>query len=33
VKAVVSMGYYAVAANLLCRIGDALGIKRKIRQY
>jgi histone arginine demethylase JMJD6 len=30
VKAVVSMAYYAVAANLLCRIGDALGVKRKI---
>ncbi len=30
VKALISMGYYAVAANLLCRIGDAIGIKRRI---
>ena len=30
VKALISMGYYAVAANLLCRIGDAIGVKRRI---
>jgi histone arginine demethylase JMJD6 len=30
VKALISMMYYAVAANLLCRIGDVLGVKRKI---
>jgi hypothetical protein len=29
VKAIVSLGYYALAANLLCRLGDALGAKRR----
>jgi histone arginine demethylase JMJD6 len=29
-KAVVSMAYYGLAANILCRLGDALGVKRKI---
>jgi histone arginine demethylase JMJD6 len=28
-KAVLSMGYYAVAANFLCRMGDTLGVKRR----
>ncbi len=28
-KAVLSTGYYAVAANMLCRIGDVLGVKRR----
>ncbi len=28
-KAVLSMGYYAIAANILCRIGDMLGVKRR----
>jgi histone arginine demethylase JMJD6 len=31
IKAIVSMTYYAVAANLFCRIGDAFGVKRMIR--
>jgi hypothetical protein len=28
-KAALSMGYYAVGANILCRLGDALGVKRR----
>jgi hypothetical protein len=31
-KAAVSMGYYAIAANILCRIGDVLGIKRRYQK-
>jgi hypothetical protein len=31
-KAVLSMGYYAVAANILCRIGDVLGVKRRYQK-
>jgi histone arginine demethylase JMJD6 len=29
VKAFLSLGYYAVAANILCRLGDALNVKRR----
>ena len=28
-KAALSLGYYAIAANILCRLGDALGVKRR----
>jgi histone arginine demethylase JMJD6 len=30
-KAVLSMAYYAVVANILCRIGDVLGVKRRYK--
>jgi histone arginine demethylase JMJD6 len=30
-KAVLSVAYYSVVANVLCRIGDALGVTRKSR--
>ncbi len=33
VKAILSMTYYAVIANLLCRVGDAFGVKRKSRLF
>lgn len=32
-KAVLSLTYYAVVANILCRIGDAFGVKRKSRLF
>jgi histone arginine demethylase JMJD6 len=28
-KAALSMGYYAIAANIFCRMGDLLGVKRR----
>ena len=31
-KAALSMGYYAVAANILCRLGDVLGVKRRYQK-
>jgi histone arginine demethylase JMJD6 len=30
-KAAVSMGYYGVVANILCRLGDIMGVKRRYR--
>jgi hypothetical protein len=31
-KGALSMGYYAVAANILCRLGDALRVKRRYQK-
>jgi histone arginine demethylase JMJD6 len=32
IKALASISYYGLAANLFCRLGDVLGVKRKIKQ-